>query len=248
MQSIVIREVATSLSCTVLAALAAPVAHAEPTEGRWQGTSWGFELRAGAGLRSQDTALSPAPLIGLGVRVCTLLTLIDAELYGQTEGFTRRSGPLPTDTDAIIAGEVYDLRRTSIGFDLRLHPLFVRHLQGGFGDRVAAGLHLALGAGADILSVSGGHEAFGTALDRTDVAFAFGVGAGVDVPLTEPNDRPWSLWLDLGWRLRFTGFGESAPGLRDMDEHVIVLQLGVRFHDLTGVRVPVPPELDDADR
>lgn len=224
--------------------VASTAARAEPTEGRWQGTSWGFELRTGAGFRVADETLAPAPLIGVGVRLCTLLTLIDAELFGQTEGFTRRSDAFTS----AAAGDVYDLRRTSLGLDLRLHPLFMRHLQGRLGDRVMAGLHLALGAGVDLLSVRGGHASLGTDLDRTDASFAFGIGAGVDVPLTEPNDRPWSLWLDLGWRLRFSGFGDSAPGLRDQDEHVLLLQLGVRFHDLTGVRVPVPPELDDVDR
>ena len=206
----------------------------EPT-GRWQGTSWGFELRTGAGFRVQDDSLMPAPIVGAGFRVCTLLTLIDAELYAMTAGSSRT-------TD----GGDYDLRRTSIGIDLRLHPMFMRHLQGSFGDRLMAGIHLAFGAGADVLSTAGG--AGTAARDRTDVGFAFGVGLGVDVPLTAPDDATYSLWLGLGWRMRFVGFGAGAPGLRDMDEHVALINLGVRFHDLTGLRIAPPPELDDVDR
>lgn len=222
-----------SLAASGLIALAvwsAPARAEEPT-GRWQGTSWGFELRSGASFRAQDEAITPAPLLGLGLRVCTLLTLIDAEVFVTTAGLSRT-------TDA---GR-YDLRRTAIGLDLRLHPLFVRHLQGGFGDRVAAGLHLAIGAGLDLLST------VGPGRDRTDPGFAFAIGAGADVPLTEPDDRPWSVWLGLGWRLRFAGFPKGAAGLRDMDEHQLLVTLGLRFHDLTFASIPPPPELDDRDR
>jgi len=203
----------------------------EDFRGAWQGTSWGFELRTGASFRAVDDPITPAPIIGLGLRVCTLLTLIDAELFANTAGFTRAT---PAGT--------YALRHTTLGLDLRLHPLFVRHLRGGLGDRVAAGFHLALGAGLDLLSIAGPGR------DRTDPAFAFGVGLGLDIPLTEPNARTWSLWLDLGWRLRFVGFPKSMPGLRDMDEHQALVSLGLRFHDLTFIRIPVPPELDDRDR
>ncbi len=204
---------------------------AEEAGGRWQGTSWGFELRSGLSFRARDEAITPAPILGVGFRVCTLLQLVDAELFMQTMAFDRE----------VAAGD-HALRRTSIGVDLRLHPLFIRHLQGGFGDRLAASLHLAIGAGVDVLST------VGPGRDRTDVAFAIALGLGSEVPLTEPSARPWSVWLGLGWRVRFVGFPDGAPGLRDMDEHQLLVNLSVRFHDLTGVRWAVPPELDDADR
>lgn len=225
----------------LLAALAvsatSATAHADEVGGRWQGASWGFELRSGASLRAQDEPIAPAPLLGLGLRVCTLLTLLDAEVFATTAGFSRTTE----------AGH-YDLRRTSIGLDLRLHPLFIRHLQGTFGDRLAAGLHLAIGIGLDLLSTAGGDPDRAAPIDRTDPGFAFAIGAGADVPLTEPNLRSWSLWLGVGWRLRFAGFPKGAPGLRDMDEHQLLIALGLRFHDLTFAHIPPPPELDDVDR
>src|SRR5262249_53831958 len=150
-------------------------------------------------------------------------------------GFTREN------RDAI-----FDLRRTSIAIEGRLHPLFVRHLQGGFGDRVAAGFNVSLGLGADLLSVAGGEG--DAARDDTYARFALGLGLGLDIPLTEPDDHPWSLWLGLGVQLRFVGFPDAPSGLHDMDEKVFALQLGVRFHDISGVRFPVPPELNDTDR
>lgn len=229
-------RIASSLLALTVGA-SAPTAHAEERSGRWQGTSWGFELRSGASFRARDEAITPAPILGLGLRVCTLLTLIDAELFTTTAGLSRT-------TDA---GR-YDLRRTSVGLDLRLHPLFVRHLQGGFGDRLAAGLHLAIGVGLDLLSTKGRGPDPINPIDRTDPGFAFAIGAGADVPLTEPNLRPWSLWLGVGWRMRFAGFPSGAPGLRDMDEHQLLVALGLRFHDLTFAHLPPPPELDDRDR
>jgi hypothetical protein len=221
-----------ALAVTLASARASAAAPDEAeTHGHWQGASWGFELRSGASLRMQDESLTPAPIIGLGFRVCTLLTLIDSELFVQTMGFTRTTG----------AGE-YDMRRLSVGIDMRLHPLFIRPLQGGFGDRLAAGIHLVIGAGIDSLAIRGPD------LERTDASFAFGIGLGAEVPLNEPNRNSWSIWLGLGWRLRFVGFPKSAPGLRDMDEHQLLVSLSLRFHDLTGIRLPPPPELDDVDR
>lgn len=215
----------------------ASIARAEDDEpsGRWQGTSWGFELRAGAAFRSEDAEVTPAPVFGLGFRVCTLLTLVDAELFATTEGFSRAND----------WGQ-FDFRRTSIGVDLRLHPLFIRSVQGRLGDRIAAGVHLAIGAGADVFSVDGGQN--DTRWEATQVRFAFAIGLGVDVPLTEPNDHPWSLWLGLGWRMRFVGFPVAPPGFGDMNEHQALVTFGVRFHDLSGIALPVPPELDDTDR
>src|SRR5690606_11583747 len=57
---------------------------AEEAGGRWQGTSWGFELRSGFSFRARDEAITPAPILGVGFRVCTLLQLVDAELFAQT--------------------------------------------------------------------------------------------------------------------------------------------------------------------
>jgi hypothetical protein len=219
------------LGAIALCALASGVARGDDSGPRWQGASWGLELRSGASFRVQDDPVSPAPILGAGLRVCTLLTLIDAELFATTVGFSRTT-----------AAGAHDLRRTSIGVDLRLHPLFIRHLEGDLAGRIAAGVHLALGGALELLAIAGPDR------DDTYSRFAFAIGLGLDLPLTEPNGRAWSLWLGLGWRLRFVGFPGSAPGLRDMDEHQALVSFGVRFHDLGFMRLPVPPELDDRDR
>ncbi|HRE88568.1 MAG TPA: hypothetical protein PK095_05445 [Myxococcota bacterium] len=157
--------------------------------------------------------------LGLGLRAATLLSLIDAELSALVSPFDRHT-------------------RTRVAFELRLHPLFVRMLQRDLGSRLLAGLHVAVGVGLDHLDWGEGDEA----------AFAFAFGVGADIPLTTPSRGEPSLWLGLGWRMRFAGFDHAPRGLGDGDEHQVLVQLGVRFHDIGFMRLPRPPELDDRDR
>jgi hypothetical protein len=194
------------------------------------GAFWGLELRGGLHLRADDPGLSPAPLFGIGLRAATLMTLLDLELYAQTAPFGEADGP-------------HDLWRTSFGADLKLHPLFIRALHANLGARLLAGLHLAVGLGGDLLAVGAPGAA-----THTHAAFAFAFGAGAEVPLTGVDDGGPSVWLGLGWRMRFADFDAAPPALRDMDSHEVVLSLGVRFHDIGFLRLPRPPELDDRDR
>jgi len=204
-----------------------------PSQSTWMGAFWGIELKTGLSLRAKDGAdgeLDPQPSFGLGLRVATLVSLIDLELFGVVTPLADR------------------YTRTAVGLDLRLHPLFIRMLQRDFGSRVLAGLHLSLGAGADVLSAETASTPREGIESSTHVAFAFAFGLGVDIPLTHPSRNDPSLWLGLGWRMRFVGFSDAPAGLRDMDEHVVLVQLGLRFHDIGFMRVPKPPELDDRDR
>lgn len=157
--------------------------------------------------------------VGLGLRAATLMSLVDVEL-------------------SALMSPLADTTRTRVALDLRLHPLFTRMLQRDFKSRVLAGLHVALAVGADHLDWGSGSEA----------AFGFAWGAGADVPLTNPARGDPSLWLGLGYRMRFAGFDHAPRGLGDGDEHQVILQLGLRFHDIGFARLPRPPELDDRDR
>ncbi len=193
---------------------------------KWMGAYWGIELKTGLSLRAED----PQPSFGLGLRVATLVSLIDLELFGVVTPLADR------------------YTRTAMGLDLRLHPLFIRMLRRDFGSRVLAGLHVALGVGADVLSADTKSVSTGADESSTHVAFAFAFGVGADFPITNPSRNDPSLWLGVGWRMRFVGFSDAPAGLRDMDEHVVLLQLGLRFHDIGFMRIPKPTELDDRDR
>jgi len=196
------------------------------SQSNWMGAFWGIELKTGLSLRAGD----PQPSFGLGLRVATLVSLIDLELSGVVTPLADR------------------YTRTAIGLDVRLHPLFIRTLRRDFGSRVLAGLHVAIGVGADVLSADTASASTGADESSTHVAFAFAFGVGADFPITNPSRNDPSLWLGLGWRMRFVGVSDAPEGLRDMDEHVVLLQLGLRFHDIGFMRIPRPPELDDRDR
>lgn len=196
----------------------------ETAHGDYMGAFWGFELRGGTAFRSTDAPVRVIPDVGLGVRVATVVSLVDFELGVETFGLERRG---------------YDLRRTSIVGDLRLHPLFIRYLQGTFEALVLASIHLSLGIGLETLATDGPDQ------DATHFAPGFRWGLGVEAPLTDPARAGVSLWIGLGYRMTFTGFGGAPRGLRDMDQHAAWLSLSLRFHDIDFLRLPRPPELRD---
>jgi len=219
----------------LLAVHAPRAAAAEPrTYGDYDGAFWGFEARAGAVFRTDDPGLEPIAGLGLGLRAATLLSLIDVELGLETFAATRLAGPEGDKTD-------HDLRRTSVIGEARLHPLFVRALEGGFGARLLASIHVSLGGALELMWVGG------KAQDQTNVGVGVRVGVGAEVPLTDPSARSWSLWLGAAWRLTVVGFSAAPRGLGDMDQQGVWLSLSLRFHGVDFARIPKPPELNDDD-
>lgn len=200
--------------------------------GLYHGAFWGFELRGGVVLRDEDPALDPLIPFGVGLRAATLLSLVDAELGIETFGGTRPAGPSGARTD-------HDLRRTSFLGELRLHPLFMRALEGDLSARLLAGLHLSLGGAIELLYVGGQLQ------DETHLTFGIRVGLGAELPLTDPSARDWSLWIGFAWRLTKVGFDDAPRGLGDMDQHALWLSLSLRFHGVDFARIPKPGELND---
>lgn len=223
------------------AAIGAPArAEVDPADkdhGDWFGAFWGVELRGGLASRLADPTLQPIGEVGLGLRAATLMSLVDAELGVDTMGMTRTAGRGAGSDDRAD----HDLRLTSIGLELRLHPLFIRYLQGDTTSLILASIHLSLGGACELLSVSGPFQ------DDTDVAFGFRFGLGVEVPLTRVNRAPWSLWLGLAWRMTVVGFSDAPGGVRDWDRQVAWLSVSFRWHDIDFARLPHPPELRDRD-
>ncbi|MCC6621226.1 MAG: hypothetical protein IT385_08225 [Deltaproteobacteria bacterium] len=228
------------LAALVASARAEPTASpgAEPapeaTHGDYFGAFWGVELRGGVALRSADDTITPIPDLGFGLRVATLVSLVDVELGVETRGLVR---------------ERHDVRRTSIAGELRLHPMFIRLLQGDLASQIMGSLHLALGLGLEIMATSpdGDRPPPVDPDDATRFALGLRVGLGVEAPLTDTARAPWSLWLGLAWRMTVTGFSGAPRGLGDWDQHTLWLSLSLRFHDITFMRVPRPPELRDDD-
>ncbi len=210
---------------------ASTVARAEPTShGNYLGAFTGLEVKAGLShlgidpLQARSVSPRLLPLVAISGRVANLMSLIDLDL---SVGFA--GAPVE------VAGESVDLLHTRFGLEARVHPFFTSHLQGSW---VRAGLHVALGIGADLLS---------TAPGGTKAAFALSWGFGMDIPLSDMQTADPSVWLGIGYRMRFVGFDGVRAGLGDRDGHDVFMALSVRWHGVDFARIPRPPELHDRD-
>jgi hypothetical protein len=203
-------------------------AAAPEAQGRYQGAFWGPQLHLGLTTRLDAGAgEAPGPALGLSLRVATLAELLDLQLTALGSWYQARPP----------GAEPVDVKRLSVGVEIHLHPLFLRHLQGTWLDLWLAGLYLAAGGDADVTDLDGAGQS------RTEVDFGWHLGAGMDVPLTDPRRGP-SVWIGLAYRLKFLFVSTGIPGLHDFSEHTLLLTVGYRDPDIFGARVPRPTELD----
>jgi len=213
-------------------------AEAPRAQGYYVGAFYGLELKTGVAVLGSDPTRDRSPLngirplIAISARVATLMSLLDFDL---SVAFAALGG-----TTAVGREETL---HTRIGVEMRLHPFFLSHLQGNW---LKSGVYLAFGGGLDLLSSS--PEGGLPGKSRTDAGVAIAWGFGLDVPLSAMNTADPSVWLGLGYRMRFVGFPGAPPGLGDRDGHDLFVNLSVRWHGLDFARVPRPPELNDADR
>jgi hypothetical protein len=229
------------LLATALAAAPSQAAAEESggsRHGSYYGAFAGFELKAGTAFLGIDPTRNRAPharfrpLVAGSARFANLLSLIDLDVgVGWSFG-----------AEEAVSGR-YDVHHARFFAEARLHPFFMSHLQGQW---FRAGLHLTLGVGADLLATRPLGETSGST--RHDVAFALAIGAGFDVPLSDLVSADPSVWLTVGWRMRFVGFDGAPRGFGDRDGHDVFVSLSVRWHDIGFARFPRPPELDDRDR
>jgi hypothetical protein len=215
----------------VLLLAATPGARSEPAaHGNYLGAFAGVEVKTGLSVlgidpfQGRDVSPRVLPMLAVSARVANLMSLLDVDL-----GVGLAGGTLDGPDGAL------DVLHTRLGIEARVHPFFMSHLQGTW---VRAGLHLALGVGADLLS---------TAPGGTKAAFALSWGFGMDVPLSDMQSADPSVWLGVGYRMRFVGFDGAPRGLGDRDGHDVFVALSVRWHGVDFARIPRPPELHDRD-
>ncbi len=198
----------------------------------YQGAYWAPEVALGFRYRLHAAdADSPSPLVAIGGRVATLMSLIDVRAEAAWSGYSTLR---PT-------GQRLAVSRWSIGPAIRLHPLFVSHLKTSFFDRLKAGLYLEVGISLEYAAAS-----VPDAMSQNGQRWGFGwqLGAGLDLPLTSV-DETWSLWVGATYRLRFAGLDTRRDELRNFDAHEALVSLSLRFHDINFARVPKPGELHD---
>ncbi|MGM0574563.1 MAG: hypothetical protein ACQEXJ_02345 [Myxococcota bacterium] len=202
------------------------VGEAEPQ--RYQGGFWAVQAHAGVLGRVEagpDETVGPA--LGASLRLASILSIADvqATLLGGGYRTTSRAG-----------GEV-GVRRWSVGGELHVHPLFLAHLYNTRPWFVLAGLYVSAGLDLDVT-----HLAPARGDTRRELDLGWHLGAGADVPLTDPHAGS-GVWLGLAFRQKFLSVASGPLGLGDFDERVFLLTLAWRDNDLSFARVPRPDEL-----
>ncbi len=105
-----------------------------------------------------------------------------------------------------------------------IHPLYLLILGSDWISYVASSIYLELGLG--------GHFAIGTLPEsnETDLGFTWSVGAGLDIPLSDP-DNGWAPWLNLLYRYRGADF-DGGLGEVELGAHAVFVGLGIRRNGL----------------
>ncbi len=189
-----------------------------PTETRFDGGHIGPFAAVGFGW--PDRLDAPAGQLGWGIRAglryATLLQLLDLETWCEYGGHP-----------ASGAGSI---RRTTLGIQVNLHPLFWLLVWDNLAGWLGAGVHGYLSTGAAHMSVQGVDLVAATGGQGATVArwaMHNEVGLGFDVPLSSRKATS-GLWLSLrgGWRWLHIS---QAPGQRlDLGDLHLQIAIGWR--------------------
>lgn len=191
----------------------------------YQGAFWALQGEASMTLRrAAGEGESPGLSGGLSLRLATVLSLADIQvsLLGGSQALAWGTGG-------------HTLDRGSLEVEARLHPLFLwtlRNTRLGFG---VSGFYVSTGLGMEVTSWRDA---------GTEVDVSWHVGTGLDVPLTDPQEGA-SLWLGMGYRMKFLAVDGPQGHPLDLDAHTIVITLGYRDNDIGFMRWPRPTEFFD---
>ncbi|MEC8023089.1 MAG: hypothetical protein VX223_04095, partial [Myxococcota bacterium] len=164
---------------------------------------------------------------GVYARTASVMSVFDVQLEYSVTGHVLAEGPVRAD-----------MVRHSLSSSVNLHPFFLRLIAADYASRVLSAMYLQLGLSAEIMDLRSDDSRF----DRNDVAFSLHWGAGVDVPLGNPNGHG-TFWLGVNWRWKFVYLDPKFYGHDDTDAHQLVLVLTYRFNNTSFTRVERPQQL-----
>lgn len=105
-----------------------------------------------------------------------------------------------------------------------IHPFYLTLLSGSLVGHFLASLHLELGLGAHL----GQHLLNQSPRHRP--GFAWSLGSGFDLPITDPN-RSYGLWLNVNYRRTWTTLTAQTQGeLLPLHDHGFHIGLGWRIN------------------
>lgn len=133
--------------------------------------------------------------------------------------------------DALTNGnatkDMGDINVHSIGFGASVHPLYLLLLGSDWISYVAASLSLDIGLGAQYATRARNNDS----LARVDFGFFWHWGAGLDIPLWDP-DVGNALWLNVVYRNHRSDFDLGDDRELSLSMHTIFLGLEWRFNRL----------------
>lgn len=174
-------------------------------------------------------------MVALSTRIASIMSVADIQLTIQGSMY-----------DVGVNGGDVAIKRLSTGVEARLHPLFMRHLESDNFHLWLAGLYGSLGVDLDITAVNADALLGQRDIDRVEFDVGWHLGAGMDYPLTNVHEG-WSLWIGVGYKLRFLSVNTGLKDLTNFNEHTFVITLGYRNNDIFFGRVPQPSEFDYRD-
>lgn len=117
------------------------------------------------------------------------------------------------------------LETHEVGVQGAIHPLYLVLLGSDWISYVISSLYLELGVG--------GHYGVADLTESTeqDFGFVWSVGAGLDIPLSDP-DIGWAPWLNVLYRYRGADFDSPTLGEVGLGAHAIFVGLAIRKNGL----------------
>ncbi|MEZ4266800.1 MAG: hypothetical protein R3F39_10510 [Myxococcota bacterium] len=207
-------------------------AAAEAEVHKYQGAFWAIQAHTGLVLRKdQRPGETVGPALGGSLRFATVLSVLDL----QASVFAARYSTRALDDTRV------QVTRWSLGFEGHLHPLLLGTV---YNNRLwywLSSIYASFGVDLDFTRLG-----LRDGPDKRDRGLAWHLGAGMDVPVTDPN-RGAGFWLGIAFRAKFLNVDSGALGLGDFDERMVTLTFAYRNNNIFVARIPPPPELRHRD-
>lgn len=148
----------------------------------------------------------------VGLRQALVMHLLDTRLSYSEDYWSPRNDSATGDFIA-----------RSVSLHSAFHPLYLALLYSDWLGYLLASIYVEGGIGAQYARLDGGIQ--------DDFGLRLSLGAGFDVPLTDP-DRGWSIWINALYRYTWADFDFDAGGEVNLYHHAGWLGLSLRFNGL----------------
>lgn len=123
--------------------------------------------------------------------------------------------------DATSPGMTTSVQRHALNLALAVHPLYIFMLGSDWLSYAIGGIYIDVGAGPQLSRVP----------SESDLGFHWHYGAGIDIPLFNPDRLGHAPWLNISYR-RLRADIDLPQSSIDLHTHILALGLAWRFNRL----------------